>query len=119
MGDAADGVGRPTPVKRLKSRRWCWAGQEDDRIPEPPSDSIDVDVLSKLARKRKAGEACGVCGHWSVATEYGVDDQSGYCSQWEKLTSRDFWCEEFISESQYRQLQDDLAEANEDLMDDD
>lgn len=61
---------------------------------------------------------CGMCGHWSTATEYGVDDRSGYCDRWEKLTQRDFVCDEFVSRQKFQQMQQDLVEQNEEFMDD-
>lgn len=69
------------------------------------------------ARQRKPGERCGMCGHWSPATEYGVDEKSGYCNRWEKLTDRDFWCDEYLSKAQFQHMQDQLAEQNEDFID--
>jgi hypothetical protein len=79
----------------------------------------DADVLGMLAKKRRPGEKCGVCGHWSSATEYGVDEKSGYCDRWEKLTDREFWCEDFISQQRFKQMQSQLAEENEDYIDED
>lgn len=70
-----------------------------------------------IARKRPPGEACARCGHWSTATEYGVDEKSGYCDRWEKLTTRDFWCEEFVSQENFKKMQDQLAEESEDFLD--
>lgn len=74
--------------------------------------------------KKKAAPAgvkprCGICGHWSVATEYGLDDRSGYCDRWEKLTDRDFVCEEFVSREKFQELQKELVEQNEEFMDED
>lgn len=72
----------------------------------------------KLDGPRKGpSDRCESCGHWSPATEYGVDEKSGYCNQWEKLTSRDFWCEEYVSREKYKQIQDQLAEENEEYLD--
>ena len=79
----------------------------------------DVKVVALLAKDRRPGEACALCGHWSVATEFGLDDKSGYCDRWEKLTDSSYWCDEFISRDRYQQMQDQLAEENEDYMDDD
>lgn len=79
----------------------------------------------EAAPKKKAAPAgapkarCGVCGHWSVATEYGLDDRSGYCDRWEKLTDRDFVCEEFVSREKFQELQKELVEQNEEFMDED
>ena len=78
----------------------------------------ESDALALLTKARKAGEKCGQCGHWSTATEYGVDDKSGYCNRWEKLTDRDFWCDEFLSQEQFQKMQSQLAEENEDFVDD-
>lgn len=69
------------------------------------------------AVKRRAHERCELCGHWSSAIEYGVDEKSGYCDQWQKLTARDFWCEEFVSKDKFRALQEQLAEENEEYLD--
>jgi hypothetical protein len=77
----------------------------------------EEDVLAKLAKARRPGEKCALCGHWSAATEYGVDEKSGYCDRWEKLTDRDFWCEEYISQERFRQMQDQLAEEHEEFLD--
>lgn len=74
-------------------------------------------AIKKLVRKRPANEACQFCGHWSPATEYGVDEKSGYCDRWEKLTARDFWCEEFVSRERFKQVQDQMAEENEEFLD--
>lgn len=81
------------------------------------------------AAKRKVGAApklppgqkphCGICGHWSVATEYGVDDKSGYCDRWEKLTDRDYVCDEFVSKEKFKEMQKELADQHEDYMDED
>lgn len=81
------------------------------------AESKEGDVLSKLSKSRRPGERCGLCGHWSSAIEYGVDEKSGYCDRWEKLTDRDFWCEEYISQERFREMQDQLAEENEDFLD--
>ena len=77
----------------------------------------DVEALALLSRKRKPGERCQLCGHWSTATEYGVDANSGYCDRWEKLTDRNFWCEEYISQDQFKKMQSQLAEDNEEFLD--
>ncbi len=81
--------------------------------PEPKESA----ALASLARARKPGEKCAGCGHWSPATEYGVDEKSGYCDRWEKLTDHNFWCEEFITQDQFKKVQDQLAEENEDFID--
>lgn len=62
---------------------------------------------------------CGICGHWSIATEYGVDDRSGYCDRWEKLTDRDYVCDEFVSREKFHAMQKELAEQHEEYMDED
>jgi hypothetical protein len=62
---------------------------------------------------------CGSCGHWSVATEYGVDDRSGYCDRWEKLTDRDYVCEEYVSREKFQAMQQELAEQHEEYLDED
>lgn len=62
---------------------------------------------------------CGGCGHWSIATEYGVDDRSGYCDRWEKLTDRDFVCDEFVSREKFAEMQKELAEQHEEYLDED
>jgi hypothetical protein len=68
---------------------------------------------------RPAGERCELCGHWSSGTAYGIDERSGYCDRWERITSRDYWCEEFVSKGEYEEFQQELAEEHEDLIDDD
>lgn len=60
---------------------------------------------------------CQTCGHWSPAMEYGVDEKSGYCDHWEKLTARDFSCEEYVSREKFKALQSQLAEENEEYLD--
>ena len=62
---------------------------------------------------------CGLCGHWSIATEYGVDDRSGYCDRWEKLTDREYLCDEFVSREKFQAMQQELAEQHEDYLDED
>jgi hypothetical protein len=69
--------------------------------------------------KRQDGEKCAGCGHWSVATEYGLDENSGYCDRWEKITSRGFWCDEYVSKAEYDRYQQEMAEESEEWMDDD
>lgn len=64
-------------------------------------------------------ERCELCGHWSPATEYGIDEKSGYCDHWQKLTARDFWCDEFVDRSKYKAIQDQLAEDNEEYLEED
>lgn len=86
-------------------------------LPRRKTEKKDAEILAALKRTRQPGEKCGLCGHWSSATEYGVDDRSGYCDRWEKLTDRDYWCEEFISRDQYKKMQSRLAEENEDFID--
>lgn len=62
---------------------------------------------------------CGSCGHWSIATEYGVDDRSGYCDRWEKLTDRDYVCDEYVSREKFSAMQQELAEQHEEYLDED
>lgn len=62
---------------------------------------------------------CGSCGHWSIATEYGVDDRSGYCDRWEKLTDRDYVCDEYVSREKFHAMQQELAEQHEEYLDED
>lgn len=82
------------------------------------SKSAKADAPSSTApKKRPPEERCQGCGHWSTATEYGVDDKSGYCDRWEKLTRADFWCDEYVSREKFKRLQDQLAEENEEFMD--
>jgi hypothetical protein len=66
-----------------------------------------------------ADQRCELCGHWSVATEYGIDSRSGYCDRWEKITRLSFWCDEFVSQGEYDRYQQELAEQNEQMMDED
>ena len=65
------------------------------------------------------GQMCAGCGHWSISTEYGLDDRSGYCDRWEKITSRDYWCDEFISRDDFAKYQNEMAADNEEYLDDD
>ena len=77
--------------------------------------------VEKPAPKKAGGPRahCGACGHWSLATEYGVDDRSGYCDRWEKLTDRDFVCDEFVSRDKFQAMQKELAEQHEEFLDED
>jgi hypothetical protein len=52
-----------------------------------------------------AKKACKYCGHWSNSPEFGMDFTSGYCEVWEKLTSADFVCDQFIERTQLRKEQ--------------
>lgn len=87
--------------------------------PEKPPAAPEAKTPKALIKpaKRTPGERCELCGHWSPATEYGVDEKSGYCDRWEKLTSRDFWCEEFVSREKMKEMQDKLVEENEEYFD--
>ncbi len=70
--------------------------------------------------ERPTGQQCSGCGHWSPGVEYGLDDGSGYCDRWEKITRRGFWCDEYVSKEDYDRFQQELAEeASEEMMDDD
>lgn len=82
-----------------------------------------VTLLTKppavAAPERPAGQQCAGCGHWSPGVEYGLDDGSGYCDRWEKITRRDFWCDEYVSKQDFNRFQQELAEESEEWMDDD
>ena len=75
--------------------------------------------IAQATAKAPLKDRCAICGHWSPATESGLDDNAGYCDQLEKITDRNFWCDEFVTKDQYQRLQDDLVSENEEYMDDD
>lgn len=91
-----------------------------EKTPKPgKAEKTDVKVISLLTKERRPGESCALCGHWSVGAAYGLDDKTGYCDRWEKLTDHDFWCDEFISRERYQKMQDQLAEEHEEHLDED
>ena len=61
---------------------------------------------------------CGNCGHWSESSESGLTPGTGYCAYWEKLTDREYACEFFVTRADYAAFQKELAEENEDLLED-
>lgn len=67
---------------------------------------------------RKGGklpiEVCGNCGHWSSGQAFGLDDRSGYCDRWERITGRADTCPDFISAEEFREVQEQIAEESED-----
>lgn len=88
-------------------------------IRKPKIGKKKANVEPKGKAVRPPNQRCEMCGHWSPATEYGIDEKSGYCDHWQKLTARDFWCDEFVDRSKYQAIQEQLAEENEDYLEED
>lgn len=95
-----------------------------EKAPTPKKKTSSVaktptSVQKQAAAKPAVKPRCGSCGHWSIATEYGVDDRSGYCDRWEKLTDRDYVCDEYVSREKFQAMQQELAEQHEEYLDED
>jgi hypothetical protein len=70
-------------------------------------------------RLAPAKRACRFCGHWSNSPEFGMDISTGYCEVWEKLTSKDFVCDQFVEREQLKRDQAALiGEGDEDDFED-
>ena len=95
-----------------------------EKAPTPSKKTSSASKAPTTAQKQASGKPvikprCGSCGHWSIATEYGVDDRSGYCDRWEKLTDRDYVCDEYVSREKFQAMQQELAEQHEEYLDED
>ena len=91
-----------------------------EKAPTPKKKAVLAPKASAPTQKPTAAKPrCGSCGHWSIATEYGVDDRSGYCDRWEKLTDRDYVCDEYVSREKFQAMQQELAEQHEEYLDED
>jgi hypothetical protein len=94
--------------------------KKSEKAPMTKKGSAPAPKAAMAASKPAAAKPrCGSCGHWSIATEYGVDDRSGYCDRWEKLTDRDYVCDEYVSREKFQAMQVELAEQHEEYLDED
>lgn len=71
---------------------------EDEAEPEPTED------------RPEGAPRCGTCGLWDSGAQYGLDHTWGWCLHWEKLTERDFGCEHYVEQEEFKRRELAMAE---------
>lgn len=124
---------KPAPKPRAKP-----AAKPGAKVPEKarPSAAPKEPAGSEAVRRQKASgkpgepktgitlavrqngklpvETCGNCGHWSSGAAFGLDERSGYCNHWERITNYDQVCPDFLTKDEYQEVQQQLAEDGDD-----
>jgi len=60
-----------------------------------------------------AKPACKTCGHWSSSPAFGMDTMTGFCEIWEKLTSADYACDQYVERGAWQREQQAMYEEME------
>jgi len=100
------------PEKAKEPRTTPTTREAPAKAPGAPSEPKTGITVAKRVDGKVPKESCGNCGHWSSGAAFGLDDRSGYCNHWERITNYDYTCPDFLTKDEYQEVQQQLAEES-------